>query len=161
MGRTIDFTGVGDYKPAPAGDYTVELTKFSWETAGANSKNPGSEYVKAQTTITDESSEDGTGVQGKTIFVNWSMLPQALWNFQQAAVAFGIDPSRVEGAGVDIDAVLADMVGRKAIASVNVEEYRYPQGHAKFGQTRSSNNVTGWQQAEIPEALSPASRRRG
>lgn len=159
-GRTIDFTGVGDYKPASAGNYTLELVKYSFEESGASSKNPGSEYVKAQTAITDETDEMGEPVQGKVVFVNWSLLPQALWNFKGAAIAFGIDPTRLEGA-VDIEAILGDMQGRKAIGTVTVEEYKYPAGHAKHGQSRWSNQVTDWQQADIPEALSPASRRRG
>lgn len=156
MGRTIDFSNVSDYKPAPAGSYTVEKGKHEFATTKSG-VNIGAEYVKAQLTITDDASADGTPVSGKVVFINWSLLPQSLWRFKSDAIAFGIDPDRLEGT-VDIEAILADMTGRKAVADVGVTSYRYPEGHAKFGQVRESNEVSNLQQAELPAALTP--RRR-
>lgn len=160
VGRTVDFTGVGDFKPAPRGEYTTEFTKFEFAETKTG-KNAGSEYVKGQWTITDELAEDGeTKVSGKIIFHNWSLLPQSLWVFKGDAVAAGIEPERLDGA-VDIEAVLADMIGRKTISTVEVEDYTYPDGHQKAGQHRYSNSISKMEQADIPEALSPAGRRRG
>lgn len=160
MGRTIDFTGVSDYKPAPRGPYTLEFTKYEFATTKTG-KNAGAEYVKGQWTIVDELAEDGeTKVSGKIVFHNWSLLPQSLWVFKQDAVAAGIEPTQLDGA-VDIEAVLAELVGRKAIGEVTVEEYTYPEGHAKAGQTRYSNAIASLTQAELPEALTAGGRRRG
>lgn len=159
VGRTIDFTGVGDYKPAPRGTYTIEFTKYEFAETKSG-KNAGSEYVKGQWTITDELADDGeTKVSGKVVYHNWSLLPQSLWVFKGDAVAAGIEPARLEGA-VDIEAILTDMVGRKTIGEVEVEDYVYPEGHQKAGQHRYSNSISSMTQADIPEALQPAGRRR-
>lgn len=160
MGRTIDFTGVGDYKPAPAGTYTTEFSKFEF-TEIKSGKNAGEEMVKGQWIITDELADDGeTKVSGKVIFRNYQLLPQSLWVFKADAIAAGIDPDELAGQ-VDIEAVLQAMVGRKTISEVTVSDYVYPEGHQKAGQHRFSNEIAGMEQADIPEALAPAGRRRG
>lgn len=165
MGRTIDFTGVGEYKPAPAGTYTVEFVKFSFEQT-KNGKNAGAEYIKGQGSIVDETAENGEPVQGKAIWFNWSLLPQALWRFNQDATAFGVDLSQFQTTDengkvtLDIERAVEAMVGRKANVTVSVEEYKYPEGHAKFGTSRWSNPVQNIEEAELPEVLAPASRRR-
>lgn len=176
MGRTIDFTGVGDYKPAPAGTYTTEFSKFEF-TEIKSGKNAGEEMVKGQWIITDELADDGeTKVSGKVIYRNYQMLLQSLWVFKGDAIAAGIDPSRVSGklyirksdaeedgnpGAESVEAVLTDMVGRKTISEVTVSDYVYPEGHQKAGQHRFSNEIAGMEQADIPEALAPAGRRRG
>lgn len=164
MGRTIDFTGVGDYKPAPGGSYTTEFSKYEFVEI-KNGKNAGQEQVKSQWIITDEFAAEmdpATGepvkVSGKVIFRNYQLLTQSLWVFKGDAVAAGIDPARLDGA-VDIEAVLADMVGRKTVSDVVVTDYVYPEGHAKAGQHRYSNEIVSMQEAELPEMLTPGGRR--
>lgn len=160
MGRTIDFTGVGDFTPAPSGGYTLEFASFEFAEIKSG-KNAGADQVKAKYTITDETAEDGTRVSGKPVWRNYQLVPQALWVLKQDAVALGVSPDRFDGE-VDIEAILGEMVGRKAIGQLSVQEYTYPNDHAKAGQKRYSNNIEKLEPMDLPEVLQAGGgRRRG
>src|SRR5437588_13003186 len=79
--------------PVPAGRYLVKVTDCSEEEAGDKAKHPGSAYIKWELTI--QSPEEMTGVidldtkesktvksQGRKLFVNTSLLPNALFAFK-------------------------------------------------------------------------------
>ena len=161
MGRTVNMEGVGNYEPAPAGQYTVTFAKGEWDRAGERAKHPGEEYYKWQLTIADEIE----GASGKTIYRNWNLLPQSLFVMRGDLQVLGYEEAFGEGAldanDFDVDAAIEWATGRRALATVVVQEYRYPEGHQKYGQTRRSNDITKLEQLEIPEMLAPASRRRG
>jgi hypothetical protein len=161
MGRVVDTSEVGTYKPVPTQRYVVELTGGDWVKI-KNGKNAGEDMYKAKLTIVDETAENGEHVQGKVIFRNWNTMTNSLWVYFNDMEALGADPAVLANPQHDMEAFIPTMIGRKAIANVIQTEYRYPEGHAKYGQSRFSNDIEGsLEQLDIPEALQPAGRRRG
>lgn len=131
VGKKIDFSGVNNFDPAPAGTYESEFTKYEFKTSAK-----GNEYISGMFTIREETAEDGTVVEGKNVFHNWSLLPQSLWAFKRDAVAMGVDEEAFDE-DTDVDAVLQDMVGRHALITVTVEDFV-----KEDGSHRLSNRIT-------------------
>lgn len=136
MARVVDFTGVGDFTPAPLGVYTVIGKEYKWRD---NADGQG-EHCSFQWAIEDDVAADGsTKVAGKILFQTYSPKHNALWKVQQDAIAVGLDPGLFEG-NVDLDVVVPAMVGRRGLAEVGIEEYTVQKG-PKAGDTRYRNTI--------------------
>lgn len=153
MARTVDFTGVGDFTPAPLGEYEVEATKFDWR----DNKDGNGEHCSMQYTITEELAEDGTKVQGKIVFQTYSPKPQALWKIKQDAMALGLDEELFEGV-IDLDVVIPAMIGRKGLATLTIEEYENRKGETAYrNQIEEITEVPSSELAEVSGRRAKAS----
>jgi len=160
MGRVADFSGVGDYKTIPAGQYEVEVVSFDWKdpkgTPSPDKINPATgkayQYANVKLVVQDETDDAGDKVQGHVLFDKLSESPKSLFVWKRAAVAFGEDPEAFDGK-LDLDVIIGNMVGRRALATVAVENSKRDDG--SDGQ---SNKITGYAAVESPTSAS-ASRR--
>lgn len=157
MGRTADFTGVGDYKPVPAGTYEAEYIKYEWKTPkDADGKAARDEdgnlydYANYRMNITDETDVNGDKVEGKALFTTYSTNPAALWRMKQDAVAAGEDPEYFTGR-LDFDVILGNMTGRKVLVTVSEQSFTRADG-----TVRKSNNI---EKVEAIEQAVTGSRR--
>jgi hypothetical protein len=160
MGRVADFSGVSDYKTIAAGQYEVEVVSFEWKdpkgTPSPDKVNPATgkayQYANVKLTVTDETDDAGEKVAGHVLFDKFSESPKSLFVWKRAAIAFGEDPELFDNA-VDLDVVIGNMVGRRAIATVAVEEFKRDDGTAG-----KSNKISTYASVEQPTSTS-ASRR--
>lgn len=158
MGRVVNMAEAGNYKPAATGDYVLEFTGGEWVKI-KNGPNTGEDMYKAKFVIQDEVDANGEPVQGKVIYHNWNTMPKSLWVYFRDAAALGASKEDLENPALDLEVHIPTLVGRKALGHVTTSEYRYPEGHSKFGQSRFSNDIESLEALDVPEALQPAGRR--
>jgi hypothetical protein len=113
----INFSNVEtrDFKPLPAGWYTVHVTDGEVRESGPSSKNPGSEYWHMEYTV-DEGQE---GANHK-IWDNVSLLPHALFSLKGLCGAAGFDVSG------DLDIEIEDLLGKQL--QVRINQYKGDNG---------------------------------
>lgn len=159
MGRTADFSGVGDYKPVAAGTYEAEYVRYEWKTpksADAATDEDGNkfDYANTRLNITDELDSAGEKAEGKVVFTTYSLNPKALWKLRQDAIASGAwNPEDLE-AVADVDVILGRMMGRKVNITVTVQSFTRGDG-----SVRLSNNVEKVEALEVPMTAISAGRR--
>lgn len=108
----INFTGVG--QPVPADTYSAVVTKTDYV---AESKGSGMPTVAFQWVINEGDHE------GRTLFRSYSVQPKALIFLKKVLVALGVDAESLE-ADIDIDDVIATLIGQECNLVVSVGEYR-------------------------------------
>lgn len=126
-------------KPAPEGDYIVEVKKADSTTA----QTSGNPMYKLQASITEGPAA------GKTVFTNVNVTlgnAFALSIFFRNMAAFGMGDDYF-AAGPSHEQVCADLVGRRAIWSLGIRQW----------QGVDRNEVTGMKALEGPNAQAPLS----
>lgn len=109
MGIRVNFTDVASsnsYEPVPTGKYNVFVTDGEIKESGPNSKNPGSQYINWEMTI------DGGNYDGRKLWTNTSLLPQALFGLKGLLAAAGLN------ADGELDFDIKDVIGKKIRAKV-------------------------------------------
>ena len=142
MGRTADFTGVTDYEPVIAGQYTATPESYEWKDVldpTGKTINPATgkpyQYANYKWVIRDEVDAEGNPVEGKVFYNTYSENPKSLFAMKRDAVALGEDPELFDD-NVDLDVVLGNMKGREGLVTLSVDEYKKPDG-----TVRRSNKV--------------------
>ena len=107
----INFTGVGD--PLPENTYSAVVEKAEYIAQSKASGNP----TVAFTWIVNEGEHEG-----RKLFRSYSAQPNALVFLKQTLVALGVDPEKLS-VEIDIDDVLADVLGNECNLEVTVGEY--------------------------------------
>ena len=81
----VDISGVeaGGFEAIPAGQYHVAITDGELKESGPNAKNPGAEYIAWEFTV------QGGEHDGRKLWSNTSMLPQALFGIKGLLAAVG------------------------------------------------------------------------
>lgn len=103
----VDFKGVeGKLSPIPDGEYNAKVVEVTKEDGQA------AEYLKWTFELTDEEFE------GRKVFLNTSLAPQALWNLRGLLEAIGVDVPDDE---LDID--LSDLTDRDIGLLIENETY--------------------------------------
>lgn len=95
------------FDPLPNGRYHVKITDYEYREAGPEAKNPGSPYINWELTVQAEPYD------GRRLWLNTSLLPQALFGIKGLLIAtglyteeqlnsdeFDLDPDEVLGADV-------------------------------------------------------------
>lgn len=175
MGRTADFSQIG-YKTISGGQYEVEFMSYEWKdpkvpangVVPANKIDPETgkqyQYANCKIQVTDTSDESGESVEGHILYDKFSKNPASLFAMKRMLIAFGMDPQVFEvqrdpatGAKLplelDLDELLGETVGRRAIATVSVREYKNADG-----EDATSNEIAKYEAVEQATAIS-ASRR--
>jgi hypothetical protein len=114
MGIRVNFTDTEKYgrsslgmDPLPTGKYHVAITDAEMRESGPNAKNPGSEYINFEFTVQSGQYE------GRKLWTNASLLPQALYTIKGVLEATGHDT-----AGNELDFELDDLVNEELIVRV-------------------------------------------
>lgn len=124
----IDMGAVKDgFEPLPDGDYPAVFTEFQYVAKSASSGQP---YLKMVYTVDDGEND------GRKLFRNRSLQPQALFGLKQDVVALGADPEDWSGE-VDVEEALSDLVGNACVLRVIVREIS-----DKDGEPKMTNEVT-------------------
>lgn len=105
---SVDFTGVQGSNRVPEGEYAFSVAEVTKE----ESSN-GNDYLKWKLEITEEGKEEG-----KFLYYNTSLQPQALWNLKSLLETLGME---VPDSSMDLD--LEELVGATGIAAVEEETY--------------------------------------
>lgn len=141
----VNFADVEDgFKPIPAGTYRARVTDGELRESGPNSKNPGSEYINWEFTISHGDFE------GRKQWLNTSLLPHALFGLKGLIAATGKFTDE-ELASDDFDFDINELLegNPEVMIVVNQSEYE--------GETR--NNVKRVKPvtsaAEVEESLLP------
>jgi hypothetical protein len=117
MGIRVNLTDVGTgFDPIPAGKYRFKVTDGSLETSGEQAKNPGAQYIKWELTVSEGDFE------GRKLFLNTSLLPQALFGLKGLLAATGSWTE--EELNQDLDFEIADVLGEEVGAIVAQKEYQ-------------------------------------
>lgn len=108
MGIPIPDGGVAGvqsgFEPLPAGIYTAEVSAGELRQAGEDAKNPGSDYIAWELSITDEEYE------GRKCWVNNSFVAAAKPMLRQFLEAVGYDEDALENPDFEIE--IDDIIGR-------------------------------------------------
>lgn len=114
----INFSNVSELTAIPAGSYNAVLTKTTYK---EKSNTSGQPFVIFEFTVQD----DDERYNGRKVFKNFSLQPQALWALKQAIVVLGGDVDELmNDEGVDIEEFLTGLVGAVATVVVSVKEYQ-------------------------------------
>jgi hypothetical protein len=113
MKMKIDLSGVANLAPLDDGVYNATLLEGAVKTA----KSSGQPYVAITFTVTDE------GFEGRKLFRNYSLQPQALWAFKQFLLTMGVDEDVISGE-FEIDEVINDLKGAPCKLDVVQKSYR-------------------------------------
>ncbi len=103
--------GVGE--PLPADVYSAVVTKAEYI---AQSKNSGMPTCSFEFTINDGPYD------GRKLFRSYSVQPNALVFLKRVLLALGVDPDELSKE-IDIDDVLADVLGNECNLKVSIGEY--------------------------------------
>jgi hypothetical protein len=157
MARTVDFTGVGDFTPAPIGTYTMVGKEFKWR----DNADGSGEHCAFQWSIEDEMAADGTTkVAGKVLFVTYSPKQNALWKLRQDALAAGLDETLFDGPA-DLDIIIPALVGRRVLMEIGISEYEDKKGNTRFrNEWIDTMPASSNEDSEAAEALSSGAGRR-
>jgi len=109
----VDMSGIEPLTAMEAGQYPATLTSFEYHEAAASSGKP---FYSLEFTISEGE------YNGRKAWRNFSLQQQALWALQRAAIRLGADPDDVQGE-VDMDEVLASLVGSECVLDIGVREY--------------------------------------
>jgi hypothetical protein len=114
MGIRINFTDTEKYSgsslgldPLPTGKYHVAITDAEIREAGPNAKNPGSQYINFEFTV-----QEGP-YQGRKVWTNASLLPQALYTIKGILEALGHETT-----GNELDIELDELMNEELIVKV-------------------------------------------
>lgn len=107
-GLSVDFSGTETSAVVEEGDYTVEVVEVEQKT----SENSGADYLSMEFKITDGEFE------GKKLYHNCSLQPQALFNLRGVLEALGFE---VPQGVMELDT--ADLIGETCNVSVTHEQY--------------------------------------
>ena len=112
----VDFSQVQEFTPLPEGTYEASL---SGSELVAASKTSGQPYMALTFTVSEGE------FQGRKLFRNLSLQPQALWAFKQAVVRLGANPDDFVGMleMEDLQAIVGGLVGAPCRISVGLREY--------------------------------------
>lgn len=134
MGTVIDLTNVeggGGFEPIPGGQYHLAVTGVEVKESGPNSKNPGSLYIAWEFTI------QAGEYEGRRLWTNTSLLPQALFGLKgliAAAKIDGLDPN----GQLDLEEVVDRMQGAEVVGVV--VKQKKPAAYAQF-EGEEQNNI--------------------
>jgi hypothetical protein len=120
---TVNMKGVEGRILVPEGDYLVSVAEVTVE------KGSAADYIKWKCEIADGDYE------GKALFYNTSLAPQALWNLRTWLEALG---SEVPDDEMDLD--LDDLVGEQLVVTVEHESYEGKR-QAKIVDCQSANGA--------------------
>ena len=148
MGRTADFSGVGEYPTIAAGTYEAEATGHEWKDPKEDGKprdiDPDTgkpyQYASVKWVVQEETDAEGNRVQGHVLYNTYSKNPKSLFIMKRDAISLGEDPEIFEGENakkVNIDQIVENMMGRSALLTVGVRSFTRPDG-----TVRKSNDVT-------------------
>jgi hypothetical protein len=117
MGIRVNLTDVGTgFDPIPSGKYKAKVSDGSVEVSGETAKNPGAQYIKWELTVTEGEFE------GRKLFLNTSLLPQALFGLKGLLAATGSwNEEELNG---DLDFEIADVLGEELGIVVTQKEYQ-------------------------------------
>lgn len=174
MGRTADFSQIG-YKVISGGQYEVEFMSYEWkdpketgQPIPASKIDPDTgkqyQYANCKIQVTDATDESGEDVEGHILFDKFSKNPASLFAMKRMLISFGMDPATFEvqkdpatGAKLplrlDLDELLGQNVGRRALATVSVRKFKNADG-----EDAESNEISKYEAVEQATAVS-ASRR--
>lgn len=140
---TVNFADTGDleFGSIPPGKYHVCVTEGELRESGPNAKNPGSQYINWELTIQEGACE------GRKLWTNTSLLPQALFGLKALLLASGRWTK--EQLADDMDFEINDVMGAKVVATVANREYQgetrnevkrfHPYDPAKFSATSATD----------------------
>lgn len=117
MPLSINFADVGDveFNPVPRGKYVARVTGGEIRVSGENAKNPGSEYINWEFTISEGEFED------RKLWSNTSLLPQALFGLKRLLASTGKwGNDDLEG---ELDFEIDDLLGEEVGLSVAIKQY--------------------------------------
>lgn len=166
MGRTADFSGVGDYTPIAGGQYEIEAQSYEWKDPknenGKSAIDPDTnkpyQYASMKWAVTQETDDAGNDVEGHVVYNTYSKNPKSLFMLKRDAISLGEDPELFDtgtepDGTVDLDKLLGAMIGRKGLATLVEESYTKPDG-----TVRNSNKISKIEALELPTAISAARR---
>lgn len=112
----VDISGVeaSSFDVLPAGQYLVAITDGELKESGPNAKNPGAEYISWEFTVQSGQYE------GRKLWSNTSMLPQALFGIKGLLAAVG-HPSA--NGSFDSEEIIGDIMGSTCTALVKTRLY--------------------------------------
>jgi len=100
------------FEPLPAGIYTAEVAKGEVKEAGENAKNPGSQYIAWEFTITDEE------YTNRKAWLNTSLVPKAKPLLKQFLIGVGYTDEELNDDGFEIE--VEEIVGRACRLALSV-----------------------------------------
>lgn len=121
---TINMKGVEGRILVPEGDYLVSVAEATVE------KGSAADYIKWKCEIADGDYE------GKALYYNTSLAPQALWNLRTWLEALGTEVPDDE---MDLD--LNDLIGEQLVVTVEHESYEGKR-QAKIVDCQSANGAS-------------------
>lgn len=108
----VDLSGVSELEALPAGMYPVVLESAEVLT----SNNSGKPYVKLTFSVNDGENE------GRKLYANRSLQPQALWVLKKTLGALGVNESELAGE-FDLEELLGGYIGAPAVLKVTQTIY--------------------------------------
>ncbi len=117
MGFKVNLDGVdvNAFDPIPASTYKAFVTDGEVKESGPQSKNPGSQYINWEFTISEGTYEN------RKQWMNTSLLPQALFGIKALLQATGrFSEAQLSG---EIDFDIADVIGSEVLIVVKIKEY--------------------------------------
>lgn len=117
MGISVNFTDVetSDFDVLPSGSYQARITDGEIRESGPNAKNPGSQYINWEFTISEGEFE------GRKQWTNTSLLPQALFGLKGLLKATGqFDDDEIEG---EMNFEIDDVIGSEVTIVVGQKMY--------------------------------------
>lgn len=130
MATVVDFSNVADMSAVPEGEYLCTLSGVKIK----DTKSGDSQFAAVEFTIADD--EDDT-YNGRKLFRNYSLKPDALWAIKQMMIAADADPELFEGA-FDIEDEIKQLFGNKVLVGVTNEEYN-GELRARVGKVRAAD----------------------
>lgn len=111
----INFSGVADLKPVPAGTYKATLTERKLVAESKASKKP---FMQLTFTIQDDD------FQGRKLWTNLSLQEQSFWRVKQTLVRLGYDQEALEAdEEIDVEEAFQELVGAECALVVAIEQY--------------------------------------
>lgn len=108
---TLDFTGVStEFEPLPVGIYQAVVSELEYVASSEKSGNP---YLKFVFEIREE------GYTGRKLFMNASLVPNALWKLGKVLDALGVEVPQGE-----FNLELDSLVGLPCTLAVASREYQ-------------------------------------
>lgn len=129
MSTVIDFSNVADMAAVPTGEYVCVLSGIDVK----DTKSGDSKYAAVAFTIADDEYEE---YNGRKLFRNYSLKPDALWALKQMMIAADADPDIFTGA-FDIEEEIKALFGNKVFVGVTQEEYQ-GEARARVGKIRAA-----------------------
>lgn len=114
-----------DFTPIPAGRYAFRITDGEIREAGPNAKNPGSQYINWELTVSEGEFE------GRKVWTNTALLDNSLWRLVQLMES--ADRYKEE---IDTEELVGHLTGAELVADVKVNpetaEYNASNDIRKF-----------------------------